>query len=173
MSATCSPQRGQKLSALSLSGLLRRQHRLSFNCFLGFFFCFHMNSHIQNTFTGVVSPTLVHKWVIKGREDCIKISSMSEGKWFEKRNLRFLKSVLAAHQQQHRPVPSLRIIRLKLLNQMLCLKAQECRAGPESTGALCSGLCALAWLTQVVFLRAGAPVQSWEAFGIWFSSGSE
>lgn len=39
---------------------------------------------------------------------------------------------------------------------MLCLKAQECRAGPESTGALCSGLCALAWLTQVVFLRAGA-----------------
>lgn len=42
---------------------------------LFFFSCFHMNSHIQNTFTGVISPTLAHKWVIKGREDCIKISS--------------------------------------------------------------------------------------------------
>lgn len=29
-----------------------------------------------------------------------------------------------------------------------------------------------AWPTHAVFLRAEAPVQCWEAFGIWFSSGS-
>lgn len=55
-----------------------------------------MNSHIQNIFTGATSPVLVHEWVLKGKEDCIKIQVCVKERIWES-NLEFPTWLPTAH----------------------------------------------------------------------------